>query len=98
MKTTIKLPVLLLIANLTFSQQKNKEQIDLSLLKSDKLNLFDASIFKPKKEINRSFNAKLKAEKTISKMPIFKTEGNYTLRIVKVDTLKKHSLKIYKIE
>ncbi len=98
MKNSFTLFGILLSVQLLCAQQKMKEKVDLGLLKSDKITFFDSTIFKPKVKTKDTFTTILKTKKSTLKMPVFVAEGKYTLRVFKVDTLKKHHLRIHKVE
>jgi hypothetical protein len=72
--------------------------VDLSLIKPNKIDLFDYRIFELKKENARTYERIIVKEKAKSKMPVFNPKGNFSLKVVKVDTTKTHSLRIQIIE
>lgn len=98
MRKIVLTTIVLFCAILSFSQKKNKEKIDLSILKPNKSEWFDSSIFNSKTSSLDSFSQIIKREETTAKMPVFIANGNFKTRLFKIDTLKNYSLRIYKIK
>lgn len=90
--------IVLLFTTFMYSQKTKEDKFNLSIIKSDKINLFDYSIFEPNKDHKKLDKIVILEEKSASKMPVFSPKGNYLLKNIKVDTINKYSLRIYKIE
>lgn len=98
MKKNIALLAFLFVFTFGFSQKKTTEKIDSTLLKSNKIDFFDYSIFKSEEKAEIIDNNSKTIKKVKSKMPVFVPKGNYKSRVVKVDIHNNYSLRIHKVE